>query len=141
LKQEKSFYWIHKIEPNQQYNFFGGLMNYLLDCLLEDNKLNDKVSFFEFGKNNLKNKFPKSMIWMVNAVEETEVMKTEVGKFAEALNGGSALLKTDSSKNIKVSYETIADLLNNFYSNSAINLKQTDKQRRTRPRFHHAKKI
>ncbi len=116
-------------------------MNYLLDCLLEDNKLNDKVSFFEFGKNNLKNKFPKSMIWMVNAVEETEVMKTEVGKFAEALNGGSALLKTDSSKNIKVSYETIADLLNNFYSNSAINLKQTDKQRRTRPRFHHAKKI
>ncbi len=81
------------------------------------------------------------MIWMVNAVEETEVMKTEVGKFAKELNGGSALLKTESSKNIKVCYETIADLLNNFYSNLAINLKQTDKQRRTRPRFHHTKKI
>ena len=141
MKQEKSLYRINKIEPNQQYNFFGRLMNYLLNCSLEDNKLNDKVSFFEFGKNNLKNKFPKSMIWMVNAVEKTEVMKTEVGKFAKALNGGSALLKTESSKNIEVSYETIADLLNNFYSDSAINLKQTDKQRRTRPRFHHAKKI
>jgi hypothetical protein len=51
------------------------------------------------------------MIWMVNAVEETEVMKMEVCKFAEALNGESALLKTESSKNIKVSYETLADLL------------------------------
>jgi hypothetical protein len=141
MKQEKSFYWIYEIEPNQQYKFFGGLMNYLLDCSLEDDKLNDKVSFFKFGKNNLKNKFPKTKIWMVNAVEETEVMKTEVGKFAKALNGGSALLKTESSKNIKVSYETIADLINNFYSNSPINLKQTDKQRRTCIRFHHAKKI
>jgi hypothetical protein len=44
--EDISFSWMYKIELNKQYRKFGYLMNFLLDCLVEDQ--NDKMCMFNF---------------------------------------------------------------------------------------------
>jgi hypothetical protein len=52
-------------------------------------------------------------------------------------------VKTESSKNIEVSFETIADLLSDHYPSSEMDLKQQkdDVNRKSRPIYQNAKKI
>jgi hypothetical protein len=59
MKEENSFFWIHEIKFNEQYQNFGGLMNYLLDCLLDEG-VNDNNSFFDFTNQQLGNKIQKT---------------------------------------------------------------------------------
>jgi hypothetical protein len=44
--EDNSFSWIYEIELNKQYRKFGDLMNFLLDCLVEDE--NDEICMFDF---------------------------------------------------------------------------------------------
>ncbi len=43
--EQNSFAWIYEIELNIQYKKIGGLMNFLLDCSVED--VNDKICMFD----------------------------------------------------------------------------------------------
>jgi hypothetical protein len=83
------------------------------------------------------------MIWTVCGEEEI-ILNMEVANFAKALNGESTIfLKTESSKNIKVSFETIANLLSGHYPNSDMDLKQQkdDVSRRSQPTYQNAENI
>ena len=42
--EDNSFSWMYEIELNKQYGKFGDLMNFLLDCLVEDE--NDETCMF-----------------------------------------------------------------------------------------------
>ncbi len=83
------------------------------------------------------------MIW-TDCGEEEIVLNTEVANFAKALNGESTiLLKTECSKNIQVSFDTIADLLSDHYPSSDIDLKQQkdDVSRRLQPTYQNPRKF
>jgi hypothetical protein len=49
-----SFSWMYEIELNKQYKRFGDLMNFLLDCLIEDE--NDEICMFNFTNRQLQDK-------------------------------------------------------------------------------------
>ncbi len=55
-KEQNSFTWIHEVELNGLYEKFGGLMNFLLDCVLD--KMNDKICLYDYSIGQLTNKLP-----------------------------------------------------------------------------------
>ncbi len=44
--EDNSFSWMYEIELNKQYKKIGDLMNFLLDCSVEDE--NDEICMFKF---------------------------------------------------------------------------------------------
>jgi hypothetical protein len=49
-----SFSWMYEIELNKQYRKFGGLVNFLLDCSVEDE--NDEICMLDFTNRHLQDK-------------------------------------------------------------------------------------
>jgi hypothetical protein len=49
-----SFTWMGEIELNKQYTKIGGLMNFLLDCLVENE--NDEICMFNFTTGHLQDR-------------------------------------------------------------------------------------
>jgi hypothetical protein len=114
-----SFSWMYEIEFNKQYKKFGGLMNLLLDCWVEDE--NDEICMFNFTTGHLQDKFSSDIKW--TPFKQTRA-NAELASLAMALNGGKTLfLKTENSKKIEVSYTTIEDTLTMHYPIKERNLK------------------
>jgi hypothetical protein len=76
-----SFSWMYKIELNKQYKKFGGLMIFLLDCLVEDE--NDKMCMFDFTNGHFQDKFSSDIKW--TTFKETK-MNAELVSLAMVLN-------------------------------------------------------
>ncbi len=55
--EDNSFSWMYEIELNKQYGKFGDLMNFLLDCLVEDE--NDEICMFDFTNGHLPDRISK----------------------------------------------------------------------------------
>jgi hypothetical protein len=80
--EDDSFSWMYEIELNKQYTKFGDLMNFLLDCSVEDE--NDEICMFDFTDGRLQDKFPSDIKWVT--LTQTRV-KAELISLAMALNG------------------------------------------------------
>jgi hypothetical protein len=57
-----SFSWLYEIELNKKYKKVGDLINYLLDCLIEDE--NDEIYMFDFTNRYLQDKFSCDIKWV-----------------------------------------------------------------------------
>ena len=77
-----SFSWMYEIELNKQYKKIGGLMNFLLDCLVKDE--NDEICMFNFTNGHLQDKFSSDINW--TTFKQTRV-NAELVSLAMALNG------------------------------------------------------
>ncbi len=60
--EDNSFSWMNEIELNKQYGNFGDLMQFLLDCLVEDE--NDEICMFDFTKGCLENRISSDIKWV-----------------------------------------------------------------------------
>jgi hypothetical protein len=139
--EDNSFSWMYKIKLNKQYRKFGDLMNFLLDCLVEDE--NDKICINNFTGRHLLDRISNDLIW--RTIEQSR-MNAQLASLASALNGGNNTMDVtaESSKKIEVSYTTIADTLTMHYPIKESNLKQPvkdDTLRRSRKMYHDAVKI
>jgi hypothetical protein len=56
-ERREIIFWIYEIKLNEQYQNFGRLIKYLLDCLLD--KVNNNNRFFDFTNQQLQNKIAK----------------------------------------------------------------------------------
>ena len=81
-----SFSWIYEIELNKKYKKFSGLMNFLLDCSLED--VNDEIFIFNYTNEHLLHKFSSVIEWAT--FKETRA-NAELVSLAKALNGEKIL--------------------------------------------------
>ncbi len=81
-----SFSWIYEIELNKQYKKIGGLMNFLLACLVED--VNDEICILDYTNGHLQQKFPSDIEWAT--FKETRA-NAELVCLAKALNGEKIL--------------------------------------------------
>ncbi len=118
-KEQNSFTWIHEIELNGLYKKFGGLINFLLDCVLD--KVNDKMSTYNYSNGQLANKSP-DIYFMVLTSTRTS-LNNEIAHVAKALHGEhTAFLKAKVCHDFEVRFETIENLLKDQYLVSEINL-------------------
>ncbi len=135
-----SFSWMYEIELNKQYKKFGGLMNFILDYLVEDE--NDEICMFDFTNGHLQNKLSSDIKWVT--FKETRA-NAELVSLAMALNSEQTLfLRTENSKKIEVTYTTIEDTLVMHYLIEERSLKRPgndDTSRRSRPIYKDAIKI
>jgi hypothetical protein len=67
--EDNSFSWIHEIELNKQYGKFCDLMNFLLDCSVEDE--NDEICMFNFTNRYLPGRISSDISWMI--IEQSRV--------------------------------------------------------------------
>jgi hypothetical protein len=95
---------MYEIELNKQNAKFGDSMNFLLDCLVEDE--NDEICMFDFTNGHLQDKFSSDIKWVT--FKQTRV-NAELVSLAMALNGKKQilLLWTENSKKIEVTYTTM----------------------------------
>jgi hypothetical protein len=139
--EDNSFSWMYEIELNKQHNFFCYLMNFLLDCSVEDEK--DEICMFDFTNGHLQDKISSDIKW--TTFKQTRA-NAELVSLAMALNGDKQILivGTENSKKIEVTYTTIEDTLTMHYPIEERNLKQLgndDTSRRSRPMYKKAIKI
>jgi hypothetical protein len=89
--EDNSFSWIYEIELNKQYRKFGDLMNFLLDCLVEDE--NDEICMFDFTNGRLQGRLSCDITW-VSFKQSME--NSELVSLTKALNGDkvTVFLKT-----------------------------------------------
>jgi hypothetical protein len=59
--EDNSFSWMYEIELNKQYKKFGDLMNFLFDCLVEDE--NDEICMFDFTNGRLQDNISSDIKW------------------------------------------------------------------------------
>ncbi len=118
--EDNSFSWIYEIKLNKQCRKFGDLMNFLLDCLVEDE--NDDICMFDFTY-GLLDRISSEITWTI--IDQSR-MNAELVSLARALNGDkeAVFLRTESSKKIEVTYTTIADTLTMHYPIEERKLKQ-----------------
>jgi hypothetical protein len=122
-KEQNSFTWIHEIELNGLYNFFCGLMNFLLDCVLD--KVNDEMSLYNYDIGQLTNKLPDIGFMVLKSTRTS--LNNKIADFAKALHGEkTTFFKAKVSHNFEVSFETIENLLKDQYLISEINLKHQE---------------
>jgi hypothetical protein len=97
--EDNSFSWMYEIELNKQYGKFGDLMNFLLDCLVEDE--NDQICMFDFTSGHLQDKFSSDTKWTTFKQTTANV---ELVSLAMTLNGENQILflRTENSKKIEV---------------------------------------
>ncbi len=81
-----SFSWMYAIELNEQYKKFGDLMNFLLDCWIEDE--NDEICMFDFTNGKLQDKFLSDIKWVT--FKQTRA-NAELVSLAMALNSEKKL--------------------------------------------------
>ncbi len=83
-------------------------MNFLLDCLVEDE--NDEISMFDFTNGYLPDRISSDTSWTKIKQSRANV---KLVSLARALNGDkeTVFLRTENSKKIEVTYTTIADTL------------------------------
>ncbi len=122
--EDNSFSWMYEIELNKHYGKFGDLMNFLLDCLVEDK--NDEICMFDFTYRRLQDRI-SSDIKLVSFKQSR--VNAELVSLAMALNGDkeTVFLRTENSKKIEVTYMTIADTLTLHYPIEERNLNQPGK--------------
>ncbi len=122
--EDNSFSWMYEIELNKQYGKFGDLMNFLLDCLVEDE--DDEICVFDFTNGRLQDRI-SSDIKLVSFKQSRA--NAELVSLAMALNGDkeTVFLRTENSKKIEVTYMTIADTLTMHYPIEERKLKQPGK--------------
>ncbi len=72
---------MYEIELNKQCKKIGGLMNFLLDCSVEDE--NDEIFMFNFTNRHLQDKFSSDIKWVT--FKETRA-NAELVSLAMALN-------------------------------------------------------
>jgi hypothetical protein len=85
-----SFSWMYEIELNKQYKKFGGLMDFLLDCLIEDE--NDKICMYDSTTGHLQDKFSSDIKW--ETFKQTRA-NTELVSLAMALNSEKNVVPQD----------------------------------------------
>jgi hypothetical protein len=140
--EDNSFSWMCEIKLNKQYGKFGGdLMNYLLDCLVEDE--NDEICMFDFTNGCLEDRNSSDIKWV--SFKQSRV-NAELVSLVMALNGDkdTVFLRTENSKKIEVTYTTIEDTLAMHYPIEERNLKQPgkdDTSRRSRRMYKDAVNI
>ncbi len=119
--EDNSFSWMYEIELNKQYGKFGILMNFLLDCSVEDE--NDEICMFHFTNGYLPDRISSDITW--TTIKQSRA-NAELVSLARALNGDkeTVFLRTENSKKIEVTYTTIADTLLMHYPIEERNLKQ-----------------
>jgi hypothetical protein len=110
--EDNSFSWMYEIKHNKQYKKIGGLMNFLLDCLVEDE--NDEICMFDFTNGHLQDKFLSDIKWVT--FKQTRA-NAELVSLAMALNSEkkTLFLRTENSKKIEVTYTTFEDTLTMHY--------------------------
>jgi hypothetical protein len=136
-----SFSWMYEIELNKQYGKFGDLMNFVLDCLVEDE--NDEICMFDFTNGYLPDRISSDITWTTFKQSRANA---ELVSLAMALNDDkqTVFLRTENSKKIEVTYMTIEDTLRLHYPIEERNLKQPgkdDTSRRSRRMYKDAVNI
>ncbi len=116
-------------------------MNFLLDCLVEDE--NDEICMFDFTNGRLQDKFSSDIKWTTFKQSRANA---ELVSLAMALNGDKQLvfLRTENSKKIEVTNTTIEDTLTMHYPIEERYLKhpgKNDTSRRSRPMYKDALNI
>ncbi len=122
--EDNSFSWMYEIELNKQYGRYGDLMNFFLDCLVEDE--NDEICMFNFTDGRLQDRISCDIKWV--SFKQSRV-NAELVSLAMGLNGDkdTVFLRTEHSKKIEVTYTTIEDTLTMHYPIEERNLKQPGK--------------
>ncbi len=110
--EDNSFSWMYEIELNKQNRKFGDLMNFLLNCSVEDE--NDEICLFNFTNGYLPERISSDITW--TKIKQSRA-NAELVSLARALNGDkeTVFLRTENSKIIEVTYMTIADTLSMHY--------------------------
>jgi hypothetical protein len=139
--EDNSFSWMYEIELNKQYGKFGDLMNFLLDCSVEDE--NDEICMFNFTNVHVQDKFSSDIEWVT--FKQTRA-NAELVSLAMALNGEKKILflRSKNSKKIEVTYMTIEDILTMHHPIEERNLNHfgnDDTSRRSQPMYKDAIKI
>jgi hypothetical protein len=79
--EDNSLSWKYEIELNKQYGKFCDLMNFLLNCLVEDE--NDKICMFDLTGRHFLDRIFNGVQWSV--IEQSRV-NAELVSLASALN-------------------------------------------------------
>ena len=107
MKEEHSISFIHEIVLNEEYNMFGDLMSFLLDCALAQmtNETYHIISFCDLHK-----KIAKGKEWILSTDENVNVDFVQYAKDLGWKN--KEVYKSTWSRSKRVPFATIAELLN-----------------------------